>query len=403
MTDVSAESILEHSRGVNVKYNENKVLELSDLGKTPKERYKWIGVPISKLGQKLNRYQNITATLKNTGAASLKTLLWVNSNKGWNSVADTLTIHPGELKRLSCNLRELFPDGTSKINPNYIYEVQVMFDKANSVKVELLDLKASNIIKEWKRPEHRLDVPEMKIGLPKAGQRVQYKLDKDSLKDFYSVLYLPENWKANRLKKYPVIVEFPGNVFYVRNCYSTGRPEDCVIGYGMSKGKEAIWISMPFVDYKTNAIAENGWGHPDDTADYTIKMVQEVIAKFNGDKDNIIITGFSRGAIACGFIGLRNDTIASLWKGMHCCQHFDGDGWGGATEVDAKARLNRLGAISVFQTDNDKTKLKNLLKEVNATVIYESSGLNAHACDMFLDNRASTQKLRQWFTTLISE
>ena len=88
---------------------------------------------------------------------------------------------------------------------------------------------------------------------------------------------------------------------------------------------------MPFLDRDTGKIAENGWGNADDTADYVMRMVAEVCAKFGGDRENVVLTGFSRGAIACGYIGLRNDRIAALWKGFHACQHSDGAAWNGAT------------------------------------------------------------------------
>ena len=94
-------------------------------------------------------------------------------------------------------------------------------------------------------------------------------------------------------------------------CYSTGLPDQCVIGYGMTKGKGAICLDMPIVDRATGKIAENGCGNADDTADYVMRMVAEVCAKFGGDRENIVLTGFSRGAIACGYIGLRD--------GSYCC------------------------------------------------------------------------------------
>ena len=64
----------------------------------------------------------------------------------------------------------------------------------------------------------------------------------------------------------------------------------------------------------------------------------EVCDNFGGDRDDVVLTGFSRGAIACGYIGLRNDHVAALWKGFHACQHYDGAGWNGATMEGAMKR-----------------------------------------------------------------
>ncbi|WP_299547738.1 hypothetical protein [Seonamhaeicola sp.] len=402
---ITSKEQLLNTRGLHVDIvTSERVLKITDSPKTKAGRWSWVGIPVTSEQYTWNTAEFVEATIKNEGKDPLKALLWVNSNKGWNSVADTLTIHAGETKTMRCHLRETFPDGTPKLNPNYVYEVQLMFDRPKAeVNASLLNLKTTGKVSEWKRPKGRLDVPEMTHTEPKGGHRVHYQLQNDPNSQLYSVLYLPNHWKKDSETKYPVIVEYPGNIFYVRNCYSTGRPEHCVIGYGMSKGDNAIWISMPFVNYKTGTIAENGWGNPNDTADYTVKTVNEIIEKFHGDRENMVVTGFSRGAIACGFIGLRNDTIAGLWKGMHTCQHYDGDGWGGADKQGAIERLQRLGNIKVFQTDNSTPELKELLSSVDTGVIYMNSGLKAHACDMFLDDRPSTMALRKWFNDLISE
>jgi hypothetical protein len=56
---------------------------------------------------------------------------------------------------------------------------------------------------KWVRPANRIDVPDMGEGEP--------------------------------VKRYPVIAEYPGNIcFHAKACWSTGRPEQCQMGYGMS-------------------------------------------------------------------------------------------------------------------------------------------------------------------------
>jgi hypothetical protein len=229
---------------------------------------------------------------------------------------------------------------------------------------------------------------------------VRYRLQADKKSRIYCILNLPADWK--RGKKYPVIVEYPGNVFFGPACYSTGLPEQCVIGYGMTKGNGAICLGMPFVDRAQGGVAENGWGNADDTSDYAMRAVAEICDRFGGDRENLVLTGFSRGAIACGYIGLRNQKIAALWKGFHACQHSDGANWNGSTMEGAIERAARFRGQGVFQTDNSPEKFQPVMDAMKTKVIWAQSGLHFHSTAMFLDDRPSTQQLRDWFWNLVS-
>lgn len=381
----------------------NKVYQLKVSSENKKRKYNAISILRPETGWDLRTSKQIEASFKNTSKNPIEIMFWVVANKGWNSVGKTAKLEVGESKTIICDLRATFPDGTPKLDPQYIQEFRILAVKAKpDLSFNIESIVATGKITKWKAPKDRLLVPDMTSEVPKAGKRVLYKLASARNSELYSVLYLPKNWTPN--KKYPVIVEFPGNIYYTNSCYSTGSPEQCVMGYGMSKGEDAIWVSMPFVDYKTQTIAESGWGNPDDTADYTIKVVNNIIQNYGGDRDNLVITGFSRGAIACGFIGLRNKEIAPLWKGIHACQHYDGDGWGGSKLEDAVERLKNFQGKSFFQTDNSKElEPKNMLEKSGVKFTFVNSGLKAHACDMFLDDRPSTVKLRNWFKDLVSE
>ena len=100
-------------------------------------------------------------------------------------------------------------------------------------------------------------------------------------------------------------------------------------------------------------------------------------------------------------IGLRHDQIASLWKGFHACQHYDGDGWNGATLQGALERATRFKGKAVFQTDNPPEKFQPLMDVMQTHVTWAKSGLGAHSTAMFLDDRQSTQQLRAWFWRLV--
>ena len=259
-------------------------------------------------------------------------------------------------------------------------------------------LVATGDVPPWQPIEGRLELPPVEEGLPAPGRRVRRRLAGDEGTGIHHLLYLPVDWRPDG--RYPVIVEYPGNIHFVPGCYSTGLPDQCGIGYGMSRGAGAIWLSMPFVDRTRGAIAEDGWGDPDDTAAYCIDVVDDVGARFGGDHDRLVLTGFSRGGIACGYIGLRNDRIAALWQGFHVCQHFDGDGWRGADMAGAVDRARRFRGRSVFHTDNPEERVRPVTESLGVPSIFVTSGLGGHATAMFLDDRPSTQRLRRWYAAL---
>jgi len=393
------------------------------LSTSKAERHAWGVIPAPNAGWDLGRNETVNAEIHNAGAEPVGVMFWVVGQHGWDAVLDMASLAPHETRSFSCNLRAAFPDGTPKINPGDVKQVQIMLaepvlrlarpdEKGNpqprlspritrSVSVEVRNITAQGLAPEWKRPADRIDVPNVESSAPAPGKRVRYRLPGDEVADIYSVLNLPEDWQPDR--KYPVIVEYPGNVFYAAACYSTGLPDQCVIGYGMAKGKGAICLGMPFIDRTSGNLAENGWGNADDTADYVVRMVADVCARFGGDRDNVVLTGFSRGAIACGYIGLRDDRIAGLWKGYHACQHYDGDGWNGATLEGAIKRATRFQGAGIFQTDNPEEKFRPVTDVMKTQVSCAQSGLGFHATAMFLDDRPSTQQLRDWFWKLVEK
>ncbi|HRX81157.1 MAG TPA: hypothetical protein P5307_18940, partial [Pirellulaceae bacterium] len=359
-------------------------------------RYAWAVVPAPTTGWDLATRASVEAEIINRSDRPVDVIMWVVGDRGWDAVPDAATLGPNESRRFSCSLRHTYPDQTPKVDPTHIKQVQFMITGrvTQPVTLEVRELQSVGTALPWQRPPTRLDVPPVTDAPPRPGQRVRYRLADDEGTSIYSVLNLPEDWQAG--KSYPVIVEYPGNIFFVPACYSTGLPEQCVIGYGMTKGTGAICVGLPFIDRAAGVIAEDGWGNADDTADYAVNMVEEVCSTFGGDRNNIVLTGFSRGALACGYIGLRNDRIATLWKGFHACQHYDGDGWRGATRDDAIQRAARFRGKAVFQTDNSQEQFQLVMDAMKTEVTWADSGLGAHATAMFLDDRPPTQQLREW-------
>lgn len=192
-------------------------------------------------------------------------------------------------------------------------------------------------------------------GEPKAGSRVRMTTVGWENTSVYHTLYLPDNWAND--SKLPVIVEFSGNSVPPRGiARSYGTVEDAVLGYGLTAGRDAIWVCLPFIDingsYKQNATF--WWGDIEETKRYCVATIREVCEQYRGDAKKVVLVGFSRGAIACFYIGLHDDYIASLWAGFFCHSHFDGviEGWGyaNANRASALSRLRRLGKRPVWSS-----------------------------------------------------
>jgi hypothetical protein len=379
-------------------------LEASDLN--AKGAHAWIAIPPPVGGWILERVKNVRARVTNTGSKPVETTLWVVSANGWAAVGGAATLQPNETRTLSCRLRESYPDGTPKIDPGRIQQIRIMVQRAKSASLTVTGLVASGMATKWVRPDGRLEIPDMTDGSPAPGRRVRYRLAADAKNEIYCALYLPPDWKPG--KRYPVIAEFPGNIFYsAKACWSTGRPEQCQMGYGMSSGTGAIWVSLPFVDRKNEEIAESGFGSNkgEDTTAHTLAVIKDICRNWGGDRENLFLCGFSRGSIACGYIGLRNDKISKLWKGIVGCQHYDGSNWRESNMEDAVQRAPRFSGKAIFQVDNSQEKYQPVVDATDPSVkwTWTRSALGYHATAMFLDDRPAMKQLRPWFRNLVEK
>ena len=168
------------------------------------------------------------------------------------------------------------------------------------------------------------EVPSMIAEAPLPGKRVKQVTSGWEASSIYHALYLPTDWNPDC--PWPVIVEYPGNGGYSNELgdISNGTVEGCEMGYGLSHGKGFIWVSLPFI-IKTGEVALQWWGDVEMTKRYCIETVREICRQYSGDPDRVILAGFSRGAIACNYIGLHDDEIAKLWCGMICHSHYEGE------------------------------------------------------------------------------
>lgn len=189
--------------------------------------------------------------------------------------------------------------------------------------------------------EEDLVTPTMSDDAPAAGKRVRQVSPEYEGTDVYHSLYLPMDWKPDG--KFPVIVEYTGNKF--PPAYGSGEVKDANLGFGITGGSGIIWIVMPYVEVGKKENAVTWWGDKDATVDYCKTNLPRICQQFGGDPENVIVCGFSRGAIGSSYIGLADDEIAALWKAMFTHDHFDGQKKWGYPESDRASALIRLARL----------------------------------------------------------
>ena len=255
-----------------------------------------------------------------------------------------------------------------------------------------------------------LIVPTVTEGAPAAGQRVKHTLAAWQGTPVYHVLYLPTDWKPDA--KLPVLVEFAGNGGYSNSFgdVSTGRPEGSNLGYGLSAGRGFIWLCVPYLNAAGNDLALTWWGDaarrdPQPTLKYCREAVQRVCRDFGGDESRVVLAGFSRGAIACNYLGLHDDETAKLWCGFFAYSHYDGvHAWPypGSDRASALTRLQRLGSRPQFiggeggNAAETEKYLKPLLPDANLTFL--STGFRNHNDAWTLRPSPARDAARQWLT-----
>lgn len=260
-----------------------------------------------------------------------------------------------------------------------------------------------------------LEVPPLSDGTPGPGLRVKQTLPAWRQTAVYHVLHLPKDWQPSQ--RYPVIVEYAGNGGYTNKFgdISGGRPEGSKLGYGMSAGKGFIWLCLPYLNDAANDIAITWWGDkPTYNAEPTLKYCREAVAwvcrEYGGDEKRVVLCGFSRGAIACNFLGLHDDATAKLWRGFVPYSHYDGvrTQWPypGADRASALARLKRLGSRPQFichegaGSEDTRRYLAEAFPGGNFTFV--PTGFRNHNDAWTLRPSEARTKLRAWLNKLVS-
>jgi hypothetical protein len=184
-----------------------------------------------------------------------------------------------------------------------------------------------------------LESPAIIAGEPAPGKMVLQSLPAYAGTEVAHALYLPTDWKKGA--RFPLIIEYLGNGSRVRDRKN--------MGHALSGGKGFIWAVLPIVGTDGKRDMDWWWGDVGATVAYAKEAVPEICRQWGGDPARVVLTGYSRGAIACNYIGLHDDGIAGLWRAMIPVSHYD-DGhtaWGMTPQERALApdRLRRLGEI----------------------------------------------------------
>ncbi len=252
-----------------------------------------------------------------------------------------------------------------------------------------------------------LVTPEMIDAAPAAGRRVRHTLHEYDGTSVHHALYLPSNWNSDR--RFPVIVEYAGNGNYQSpfGDVSTGRVEGSNLGYGISGGFDFIWIGVPCVNKRERRNEAIWWGDADATADYCRKAVERVCYEYRGDPNSVILTGFSRGAIACNYIGLRNDAIARQWLAFVPFSHYDGvSGWEypASDRFSALQRLRRLNGRAQFichEQSVEDTRQYLSTTGVRAPFAFQAVNFRNHSDAWVLRDVPERRVLREWISDVL--
>ena len=228
----------------------------------------------------------------------------------------------------------------------------------------------------------------------------------------HHTLSLPVNWKPGaKISQCSSILRGMADSKTNFSDVCEGTVEGCNLAFGISGGRDYICIAMPFVKVTGDGkrkTPRSGGAMRMRAAAYCVATVRQVCREFGGDEKAVVLCGFSRGSIACNFIGLRNDTIAPLWRAFICHSHYDGvrTTWpyADADRVSALARLQRLNGrpqfISQEGTVEDTRRLSSRRAKCAAAFEYSVLPFRNHTDRWALRDCEQRRKVRAWLRSL---
>lgn len=204
-----------------------------------------------------------------------------------------------------------------------------------------------------------LTLPPLTANGPQPGKRAAMTPPEYAGTQVHHLIALPDDWTPDwqaKGRRWPVIAEYTGNHFPTSG--STGEVEGAALGYGVARGR-AIWVVLPYVAKDRAKNERSWWGDVDATVGYAKTNLPRICAEFGGDPKQVVLCGFSRGAIGVSFLGLHDDEVARLWCGLWAHDHFDGarewkgQPWGSPLaryREEATVRLRRLAGRPLLVT-----------------------------------------------------
>jgi hypothetical protein len=255
-----------------------------------------------------------------------------------------------------------------------------------------------------------LITPPMIEADPAPGRRVRQVIADYRDTRVYHALYLPRDWKPAG-KHYSVLIEYAGNGPY-SNQYGdtcTGRVKDCNLGYGLSGGQGFVWACLPYISENHQHNQRQWWGDIEATVEYCKAAVADICDTYHGDPSAVLLAGFSRGAIACNFIGLHDDEIAGLWRGFIAHSHYDGVRpwpYAGSDRPSAARRLERLrGRPQFISHEGSVQETQEYLQEVRADGAFTFQALpyRNHTDTWVLRDIPERNTLRVWVQNILKK
>jgi hypothetical protein len=357
--------------------------------------------PLPEKSQDLSRFRFVEADIENTGDKPMRFTFWARSGQGWGGVstftpdggptAGRETLAPGQRGTFKIDLHTRYPGKdiyTPATNPASVRWLElVVGDSRIAPSLRVRSLRATGDAPA-ERPDvsRRVLVPDILRDAPGPGRRVYQQLPGWEKTSVTHVLTLPREWRPGL--KYPVIVEYTGNIFYHKFCHSTGYTNQGKMAYGLARGEKFITLNLPFISIDGQREQIDGWGDIDKAADYCVAAVRAVCEKFSGDAGAVFFVGFSRGEYAANYLALRDDRIASLWRGFvgtnpgRPWKPADGAGWN-KVGIGWDERAARLQGRPCFAAP-------------------ANLGAHVHVDVEYLEDRPSTLATRRWMQEILS-
>jgi hypothetical protein len=281
-----------------------------------------------------------------------------------------------------------------------------------------------------------LFTPPMSTSAPGPGRRVAATTPGWPAAAYHAV-YLPSDWSnVSTAPLLPLIVELSGNGPWASpyGDESLGRPEGSNLGFGITAGVGAVWVSVPMLTAGGDFVETWWWGCPavppftgsppvttgagaghcgalcNTTAAvrFLADTVRHATRAYRADPARVVIAGFSRGAVGVNYLGLADDDVASLWAASIAYAHYDGQPMdaknpypnaGPPASYDRLRRLGRRPQYVVAELNGSLTETAPYINAsgvaVNAT--FAETGFCNHNDAWTLRPSPARDALRAWF------